>query len=148
MPSRWDAILDLKPVPIREHLLDELARLFAHDLEAWPFSIEEPSAQVAALLKANATRPEPHLFRQAFVLAQWELEHDLLAFDDYMRNQRWREQALADAQKPMLLFLSRFIVEQLDALAQATEGRINQKARLEVLARTQARLLPPQPKVS
>jgi hypothetical protein len=148
MPSRWDAILDLKPVPIREHLLEELGRLFAQDLEAWPPSIEEPSPEVSALLQATPERPAPRLFRQAFVLARWELEHDLLAFDDYVRNQRWREQALPDAHKPMLLFLSRYLVEQLDALTQATDGRINQKARLEVLARTQARLLPPQPKVS
>lgn len=144
MPSRWDAILDLKPVPIREHLLDELARLFAGDLAQWPPALEEPSPEVLALLEAHPARPDDAVVRQAFQLARWDLERELLAFDDYVRNRRWREHGLPDGDKPLLLFLSRLVVEQLDALSQATEGRINQKARLEVLARTERRLFPPQ----
>lgn len=148
MPSRWDAILELKPVPIREHLLDALSTLLAKDLEHWPPPLEDPSADTAALLQETPQRPAARLFREAFALARFEVEHAADAFDDYVRNRRWREAGLADRHKPVLLFVSRLLVEQLDVLSQATDGRINQQARLEVLARTERRLFSPQTKVS
>ena len=32
MSSRWERLLDQKPVPILEHLLDQAARLFSEQL--------------------------------------------------------------------------------------------------------------------
>ena len=39
-PSKWDLVLDSKPIPIQEHLLEEVSKLFAGDLEKWPPQIE------------------------------------------------------------------------------------------------------------
>ena len=40
-PSKWDLILDRKPVPLQAHLLEEVAQLFAQDLARWPPRIED-----------------------------------------------------------------------------------------------------------
>src|SRR4051812_40556453 len=103
MPSKWDAVLDQKPVPIQEHLLVECSKLFANDLNRWPPPVEELSGTSAQLLAANPVRPAPLLLREAFRLARWELERALDAYDDYMRNRRWEAAGLTASEKPMLL---------------------------------------------
>ena len=141
MPSRWDAVLDQKPVPLAEHLLLECSKLFAKDLQAWPPPVEELTPEAAALLVSEPKRPGADLLREAFKLARWDLQREHDAYDDYMRNQRWSEAELTAADKPMLLFMSRFIEEQLLSLSEATEGRVDRKAMLRVLDLTERAVL-------
>ena len=50
MASRWEHLLDRKPIPILEHLLDEAARFFAQQLSTWPpelMEIDLPSGKQA-----------------------------------------------------------------------------------------------------
>lgn len=144
-PSKWHVILDQKPVALQEHLLEEVSKLFAQDLGRWPLEIDQAELAVAPELKeqlsADAPRPSPTLMREAFRLARWDLERDLAAFDDYMRNRRWLEHGLSPTDKGLLLFLSRFMQEQLLALGEATQGRVNRKSMLDVLDRTERRVL-------
>jgi len=144
-PSRWDRLLDVKPVPILEHLMEEIARLFAKDLRTWPPPVDEFDEQtgqkLAALLHDNPRPPDDRLYGEAFALTRFDLAHESDAFDDYLRNQRWQEAGLTASDKPMLLFLSRFMSEQLLALGEATEGRLKRKHLLEVLSRTQRHFL-------
>lgn len=136
-PSKWDLILDRKPVPILDHLVEEIARLFASDLAAWPPSVEELEPKVAALLIESPARPPLALYRHAFALTRLDLGRELEAYDDYLRNQRWLEAGLAAKDRPMLLFLSRFMTEQLLALGEHTQGRITRARMLDVLERTE-----------
>ncbi len=141
MPSKWDFLLDQKPVPIREHLLKACAELFAKDLKAWPPPVEEVTGADAALLQDAKEPPAPELLRQAFLLARFDLSRELEAYDEYMRNRRWLEAGLQPKDKPMLLFLSRFIEEQLLSLKEATEGRVDRPALLRVLDLTERAVL-------
>lgn len=140
-PSKWDLILDRKPVPILDHLVEEIAKLFARDLAVWPPAIDElddaTGRQVAALLKDSPARPPLALYRQAFVLTRMDLAREADALDDYLRNQRWLTGGLAAKDKGMLLFLSRFMAEQLLALGEYTQGRVNRARMLDVLERTE-----------
>ena len=145
MPSKWEQILEQKPIPLQEHLLDEASKLFAAELQRWPPAIEEidlsTGRQLAILLADEPAAPDHTLMREAFALARFDLGRDLDAYDDYMRNQRWLEKGLAAGDKPMLLFVSRFIEEQLLSLGEATQGRVNRNAMLDVLDRTERRVL-------
>lgn len=141
MRSRWEAVLDSKPVPLSEHLLVECSKLFAKDLSTWPPPVEELSGADARLLAGEPPPPGPGLMREAFKLARWDLEHDLDAYDEYMRNQRWLETGLAAGDKALLLFMSRFIQEQLHGLSEATRGRVNRRAMLRVLDLTERAVL-------
>jgi hypothetical protein len=74
-------------------------------------------------------------------LATWELQREFDAYDDYMRNKRWEERGLTAADKPALLFVSRWLVEQLLALSESTEGRVGRPLLIRCLASTRRRLL-------
>lgn len=134
-PSKWDLILDSRPKPVLTHLLDEVAKLFAADLLAWPPKVEDPQG-VAALADAPG-RPPPLLYRAAFQLTRFDLAREVEAADDYLRNHRWLAEGLSAKDKPMLLFLSRFMAEQLLGFAEATEGRVKRHHLLDVLADTE-----------
>ncbi|GMU60283.1 MAG: hypothetical protein AMXMBFR34_20460 [Myxococcaceae bacterium] len=139
-PSKWDLVLGTRPVPILEHLVAELAKLFAADLAAWPPAVESfddaTGEKVRALLKAHPLRPDARLYGEAFRLTGFDLSRQLDALDDYWRNQRWQQAGLVASDKAMLQFLSRFMAEQLLALGEATDGRINRSRMIDVLDRT------------
>lgn len=141
MASRWEQVLEKKPIPLVDHLVDEVAKLFAADLGRWPLEVSDvqlgPESRAwARYLLPDAPKPSPVAWREAFRLAQWDLSHELEAYDEYMRNQRWLEVGLDPDARGLLLFLSRYLTEQLLALGEATEGRIDQKKKLAVLDAT------------
>jgi hypothetical protein len=140
-PSKWDLILDQKPIPLLTHLLEEVAKIFAKDLAHWPPRVEDFDPQtgrkLSDLLAESPVAPDPRLYREAFVLTRFDLGRELEASDDYLRNQRWMASGLPAKDREMLLFLSRFMAEQLLGLAEATEGRVTRPHLLDVLDRTE-----------
>jgi hypothetical protein len=141
MRSKWEAVLDVKPVPLSEHLLVECSKLFAKELQLWPPEVDEVNGAVATLLSTSPLPPTPQVFREAFKLARWDLSREHEAYDEYMRNKGWAQAGLATGDRPMLLFLSRFMEEQLLALGEATEGRVDRKAMRRVLDLTERAVL-------
>lgn len=139
-PSKWERVLNSKPLPVLEHLLDEAARLFATDLSAWPPSIDEfdpaTGPTVATLIRETPERPDARLYAEAFRLTRIDLSRELEAYDDYFRNQRYLESGLEPKDKGLLLFVSRFMAEQLLGLSEATAGRVSRPKLLEILEKT------------
>ncbi|MDX2009726.1 MAG: hypothetical protein SFW67_06035 [Myxococcaceae bacterium] len=144
-PTRWERLLDQKPIPIIEHLLDEVARLFAEELARWPPQVTEFDAQTGAalegLLAEHPLRPDDRVYAEAFRLTRWDLGRDFEAVDDYWRNQRHLEAGLTARDKPMILFLTRYVSEQLLALGEATQGRVNRARMLDALGRIERHFL-------
>jgi hypothetical protein len=144
--ARWDRLLDLKPVPLAEQLLEEASRLLAQELSAWPPSIdswESPTdeARFGPLLAQGAPAPEPAVFAAAFHVARLELSRELEAIDDYHRNERWRAFAAPGRAVDQLLFLERYLTEQMLAIGEATNGRIKRAQLVDLLARAERKLL-------
>jgi hypothetical protein len=138
-PSKWDLVLEKKPIPMLEHLMDELARLLAAELSRWPPEIEAANAGgLPEIFAAQPDRPQETLYREAFALARWDLSCEHAAFDDYFRNRRYLAAGLAVSDKALLLAVSRLIIEQLLALGEATEGRLKRHQLLELLERTRS----------
>jgi hypothetical protein len=144
MPSRWDLLLEQKPVALIDHLLEEAAKLIAADYQRWPLPVQEidlaSAKELASLLLPDAQRPSPEVYREAVKLAQWDLGREVDAYDDYMRNRRYLALGLTEVDRPRLLLLSRWLVEQLLGLGEATEGRVN-RARMRVVLEGVARRL-------
>ena len=129
MASRWDHLFEARPVPVVDHLLEEVARLLAKELAQWPPPVQEvdlttASPAFAALLTGEHPRPSPAVYTEALGLARLELQRELDAYDEYMRNKRYLERGLAPTDRAALLFLDRWLVEQMLALAEATGGRL------------------------
>lgn len=144
MPSRWDFLLETKPVPLVEHLKDEVAKLLAQELQSWPPPMTELDPawvrKHATVFEPGAPRPSDALYREAFRVTRWELERDVEAVDDYMRNQRFLERGLAPTDKSALLVLSRWLTEQLLQLSEATENRVKRKDLIDILEKLSRRL--------
>jgi hypothetical protein len=140
--SKWERLLETKPIPLIDHLVEEAAKLLAADLAKWPLPVQDvdpvAGADFAPLLREGAAPPDARAYDEAFTLTRWELEHDLGAYDDYMRNRRWMERELPPDSKPVLLLLSRWLYEQLTALAEATGNRVKRKHLAQILERTQS----------
>jgi hypothetical protein len=128
MPSRWEQLLEQKPVPLLEALLEQVAKLLSRELARWPLSISElddsTSGSMETFLQADSVRPGAAVFSEALRLAVWELQREPDALDDYMRNRRYLEQGVAPPERGALLFVTRWLVEQMLALSEATEGRV------------------------
>lgn len=146
-PSRWDRLLEAKPIPLLEHLLEEVSKLFSETLGQWPLEVlmvdEVQGAELSALLANSPARPRDEVWHAAFALTRWDLGRDFDAYDDYMRNRRFLEKGLTEADRPMLLFLSRYLTEQMLALNEATEGRVKREHLISVLERVEKKLLMP-----
>ncbi|QSQ13656.1 hypothetical protein [Myxococcus landrumensis] len=144
MPSRWDHLFDLKPIPLLDHFVEEVAKLLTKDLRQWPPPVSEldldTGGAFAALFTEPSARPAPAVYTEAFRLTRWELGHETDAYDDYMRNKRYLEHGLAPADRTSLLFLSRWLTEQMLGLGEATEGRVKRKNMREILDRMESKL--------
>jgi hypothetical protein len=144
MPSRWDYLFEAKPVPVRDHLVDEVAKLLAKDLSKWPPPVQEIDLDVggtfAPLFLEPTPRPSQAVYEEALRLSHWELAREFDAYDDYMRNKRYLERGLAPTDRLLLLFLNRWLVEQMLGLGEATEGRVKRPMMHQVLDKLQARL--------
>ena len=139
MSNRWERLLEQKPVPLLEHLLDEVARLLRRELQQWPLTVQELDAATgrgfAELLSSDSARPPEAVFTEALRLARWDLERATDAVDDYFRNRRYREAGLSQADRPALLFISRWLVEQLLALGDVSPDQVKRQQMVAVLAR-------------
>lgn len=144
MPSRWDHLFDLKPVPLVDHLLEEVAKLLARDLQSWPPPVQEldldTGGAFAPLFTEARPRPSPAVYAEALRLADWELAREFDAYDEYMRNKRYLERGLAPDERLPLLFLGRWLTEQMLGLGEATEGRVKRAHMRDCLGRLGARL--------
>ena len=138
--DRWSWVMEQKPRPVVDVLQDEVARLLEKELRRWPLPVEELepayAARYASAFEPGAPRPHEPVYAQAFVLARWELEREVLAVDEYFRNERYLEAGLAPGDKPALLVLSRWLTEQMLALSEITGGRLKRPALVEILRRT------------
>lgn len=149
MPSRWDSLLETKPIPIMDQLLEEVARLLTKDLSQWPPPVQEidldTGGTFAPLFLEHPPRPSPAVYSEALRLAHWELAREFDAYDDYMRNKRYLERGLAPTDRLALLFLNRWLVEQMLGLGEATEGRVKRPMMRQILEKVEAKLRLVQP---
>ena len=139
MSTRWERLLDQKPIPLQQHLLDEAARLLLGELGRWPLPVEEIDPRtgggMADLLGPDSPRPSPAIFPAALRLVRWELGRDHEAYDEYMRNRRYQQMGIPEAERPALLLVARWVLEQLLSLSEATGGRVDRRALVGVVDR-------------
>jgi hypothetical protein len=144
MPSRWDLLLDQKPIPILDHLVEEVSKLLAKELAAWPPPITEMDAELgqrfSPLFEPQVTRPSRAVYTEAFRLARWELEREVAAVDEYMRNQRYLDRGAEASDTLALLFLSRWLTEQMLGLGEATSGRVKRPLMVRCLEAVERKL--------
>jgi hypothetical protein len=145
MAGRWDFLYELEPVPLPEHLVEELAKVIASELSRWPLAVDsiatpEDAARFAPLLAPDAPRPGAEVYEAAFFLARLELEREFERIDEFMRNERWRAFAAPGASYDAMILLSRYLTEQMLTVLEKTEGRVSRARLVDCLRRAERRL--------
>jgi hypothetical protein len=141
MTSRWEALLDQKPVPLLDALVTQVSKLLAESLMNWPLPVQDVDLETlgdfGAHLSAESLPPVRGVFVSAFRLARWELQRDTAAFDDFMRHQRYLQDDITVSDRSALLFITRWLVEQLLALSEATHSRVKRADLIRCLDETE-----------
>jgi len=145
MPSRWDFLYDVKPVPIADHLVEEIAKLVAKDLESWPLTVQAWASEADAqrfrrILEPGAPRPDAKIYEAAFMLARLELEREYERIDEFMRNEGWRAYTPPGDGYDAMVLLSRYLLEQMLAVAEMTNGRLKRPVLVTCLEKAERRL--------
>ena len=126
-----------------------MAKLLAKDLAQWPPPVEELDLDIggtfAPIFLERPPRPSPKVYDEALRLSRWELEREFDAYDDYMRNKRYLERGLAPTDRLALLFLNRWLVEQMLGLGESTESRVKRPHMRQILDKVEAKLRRVQP---
>ncbi len=143
-PYEW--LYELRPVPIKEKVIEEVARHILRDLERWPPPVEawqdDASAARFEPLYEDPRRPPPALWRRALQLVRWEMEHEYEAIDDTMRNERWREDGGGEQAHMALLLIWRWLTEVLLAVREHSRQALTRADLIEVIDRIEPHLAP------
>jgi hypothetical protein len=134
-----DHLYAQKPLPLAEHLCIEVAKHCAQSLSQWPLPMEQSAS--GALVPLPAHRPHRDVFVEAFALARLELLREFEAIDDYFRNRRFEAQGLTAADAPVIRFLTRYLLEQVFSVQDATEGRLKREQLLIIIDLTKSSFL-------
>lgn len=146
-PSKWEHILEhgLKPKAIDAQLVDEAAKLLAKELEEeFPPEVGELEGEAARfkpLFEAPRTRPGDDVFRAAFQLARLELLREYDELDLYMKQERYRPLAPSERDRLAMLFLARWLTEQLYTLKEQLQTPLSRARLAEIVEQTERRLL-------
>ena len=142
--GRYDWLYELKPVPIKEKLLDELAAHLAGELRAWPpevqaFRNENEARRYHRLVMADF-RPDAHLLTYACHLVRLELEGRFDQLEAESRSDRWHAVVSGPAGQEALRFTVEWLLHALLEVKEVLETRLKRQDLIEVLGRIERRL--------
>lgn len=123
-------------------MLDLVAARLAEAVEQFPPEIDEWHDEQARrryepLLSPNRGRPDADVIRCAIKLFRWEMEHDALAIDAYVRGPH----ALDDEGLALAQFLSRYWLEEAQAVKAYANGKFKWHELTSLADRLEKRLL-------
>jgi hypothetical protein len=125
-PYEW--IYERESQPLKEYVLDEIAKGLAKVVEEFPPVIDEWEredlrARFEPLLARRTGRPPLDVVREAVGLYRLELERDIEAIDQYMREERWRAAGLSEDDRELVVFLWQYWTEQTLAFKDYADGK-------------------------
>ncbi len=114
-PYEW--IYETESQPLKEYVLDVVAKQLAIAAEQFPPRVEEwerpdLQARFAPLLEKTFGRPRLGVLRVSLKLYRWELEREVEAIDQFMRNNGWEDESLDPTEVETAIFLWHYWVDQ------------------------------------
>jgi hypothetical protein len=117
MANPYEWLYEREAQPLKEFVLDEVAKVLAKAVEEFPPPIEswereDLRVRFEPLLTTFAGRPPLSVVREALKLYRLELARDVEGIDEYMRNDRWLQAGLSEQERELAVFLWQFWTEQ------------------------------------
>jgi len=144
--GRWDYLYDVKPRPIGDYLLDELAKKLERDIREFPPGVEvweDPVAQARyEQLLASGARPSDLAVQTAIWLARSDLLREFDAVDQFMRQGGLDERLSSAEDRELCHFVWQFLVDECLAFSEACRSRFKHAELADALLRLEKRLFP------
>ncbi|MFW6369525.1 MAG: hypothetical protein ACOC0J_02965 [Myxococcota bacterium] len=144
--GRYDWLYELRPVPIKEKVIEEVARHVAGDLESWPPPIEEWLSETDrerfSALYEEPSPPGRGLLRYSFAIVRLELQREFEAIDYEMRNETWREHGSTEKDRLSMLLLVRWLTDVLLAVSERSGQRLTRADLVRIVDEIERRLAP------
>ena len=144
---RWDFLYDRQRQPVKELLLERFAAELARELREWPPPfVEWVSEELRRRYQAGmAVRPRDEVVRFALEMARLDLDREVEALDEKMRNEAPRRLRGA-AEEAAAHLLSRLVSEKCLSLKEWAEGaRLTREDLVRAVELVEKRLDPPSP---
>jgi hypothetical protein len=143
-PYEW--LYEREKQPLKEYVLDEVAKHLAKAVESFPPQIEEWESEelrlrFAPLLSTMADRPRLGVVRIALKLYRWELERDVEAIDHFVRNHQWSEEEATPAEIELATFLWQYWLEQTLAFKEYAQEKFRWRELIGLAERMQVQLV-------
>jgi len=144
--GRWDRFHEARRQEVDDWLSDEVVKVLHEDLRDWPPPIVywqdlEARKRYEDALAPTCPRPPLLVFRDAFQLARWELEHDFEAIDYYVRNDKAGLVATTPLERLCLRFLHAWLTDSMLEILEVS--RLKRPQLVECLNRLEALICGP-----
>jgi hypothetical protein len=147
--GRWDYLVDRKPQPLKEYVLDQVADRLARDLTAWPPAIEEwLDEPLRQKFRAAIERPSPpglDTLRVGCEMARRELLRDYDLIDAFWRSGRQRDVLPDDLEETTAHFVTRFLVDGALGFQELAQDKFSRRELVALVEKVEDRLLRGQP---
>jgi len=144
--GRYEWLYELRPIPIREKVLEEVTKHILKDLESWPPPVSEwldaRQADRFAPLYEESTRPPAALFRRSLQLVRWEMLREFEAIDHCMRNRLWEQDEAGPQAEAALLLIWRWLTEILLAVREHSQQKLSREDLVKIVDRLEPTLAP------
>ena len=144
---RWDFLYDRQKQPVKEFVLERFAEALAEEIAAWPPPFVEWLAEdYRRRYQAGiAVPPRDEVVRFALEMARLDLDREVEALDEKMRNEAPRRLRGA-AEEAAAHLLSRLVSEKCLSLKEWAEGaRLTRRDLVRVVELVERRLGPASP---
>ena len=144
--SRWDWLYEVRSRPIKEFVLDRVARELGDEIDAWPPRIESWESEEARrrfqpLMEGRAGRPPKGPLRLALRLARWDLQREFERVDAYMTSGHHRDDAPGPYDVDLAMFIWRYLVDQVLAFKEQAGMGFSRDDLCTVIDRLEKRLV-------
>ena len=143
--GRWDYLVERKPQPLKEYVLDQVAERLARDLIAWPPAIDEwldePLRQRFRAAIERPSAPAVDTLRVGCEVARRELlrEYDLI--DGFWRSGSHRPLLPDELEEATAHFVTRFLVDAALGFQELAQDKFDRRDLVALVEKVEDRLL-------
>jgi hypothetical protein len=143
--GRWDYLVDRKPQPLKDYVLDQVAERLARDLTAWPPAIEEwldePTREKFRAAVERPSAPGLDTLRVGCEMARRELLRDYDLIDAFWRGGRQRDLLPDELEERTAHFVTRFLVDAALGFQDLAQDKFNRRELVALIEKVEDRLL-------
>ena len=143
--GRWDYLVERKPQPLKEYVLDQVAERLARELTAWPPAIDEwlddPLRERFRAAIERPSAPGLDTLRVGCEMARRELLREYELIDAFWRSGSQRQLLPDELEETTAHFVTRFLVDAALGFQELAQDKFNRRELVLLVEKVEERLL-------